>query len=358
MRTQNNKTKIIICRDCGKEVEVPKESKRILCDECVEKSHKNHFKNIVYQKILCHYPDCNNVIEIIPKKGSKAAPYRRLDKVCDECKEKNKNKKIEREIRCKKCGSLIRKEFVHDTYQVKPVIYEGLCVNCKPKIQRPANEKPKLPPKEKIIQKIKCPDCGKILGERGPGYFKYPIKNGQRCEECTQKRKEKVRKNLSERMKNSNPMKDEETAKKVGCTLQEKRLRGEIEYKKGSEHYLYKGNGIIRTVCKSRLYNTWIKPILERDNFKCTRCGNTKDLQVHHLRPFRDILRESMEELGISYDLRFDPIKNWDEDTLNKVVQKVLEKHKIEYGITLCKKCHEEIDYYYRPFKGKSKNED
>lgn len=356
-KKKEEESKEIECRDCGKKFRVPQDSHRILCDECKIKAQKNHFKTIIYQKVLCHYENCNNVIDVIPKKGSKSLPYVRGDKVCEECKAKNKEKRIEREVRCRKCGSLIRTDLLHDTYQLRPVIYEGLCLACQEEKERNRKSKgPQVPKRKKLIQKVVCPRCGDILYTKGPGYFEKEIREGCLCDKCRVERKEELRKSYSERMKSSNPMKKKEIREKVSKTIQEGLLQGKLKYKRGSQHHLYKGNGIVRTVCKSRLYPVWIKPILERDGFKCTRCGSNRELQVHHLKPFREILEEAMTELNIPYEQRLTPIKEWNEKELEKLLQKVIKKHKIDYGITLCKKCHEEIDYYYRPFKGKEKN--
>lgn len=56
-------------------------------------------------------------------------------------------------------------------------------------------------------------------------------------------------------------------------------------------------------------YRKWKKDVLFRDGYKCTRCGNDKNLEVHHV-----------------YPIRLFPEKAFDLDN----------------GVTLCKKCHYE----------------
>ena len=56
-------------------------------------------------------------------------------------------------------------------------------------------------------------------------------------------------------------------------------------------------------------YRKWRRDVLFRDGYKCTRCGNDKNLEVHHILP-----------------IRLFPEKAFDLDN----------------GVTLCKKCHYE----------------
>jgi hypothetical protein len=80
----------------------------------------------------------------------------------------------------------------------------------------------------------------------------------------------------------------------------------------GSFHWNWKG-GITSENIKQRnsaLYKKWRKSVLERDGYTCCKCGESTNLQVHHIVRFCD-----------DPELRFD----------------------IDNGLTLCKECHKKI---------------
>lgn len=295
-------TKIIICRDCCKEFDVSKFSKRILCDECKKKSQQNHFKYFVEQKILCRRLDCNNVVKVITKKGTKAKPKIRGGECCDECKKKSKFKIMEQEVHCKYCHRFLYKREIKMTHESKAISYKGVCKDCH-------DEK---------------------------------IKN--------------VSKINSERLTMNNPMHDKDTVEKMKTTMKSRIESGEIVYNSGSEHHLFKGLRIFGQECRSQLYQIWIKPILERDNFKCTKCGDTSNLQVHHIISLRDIIEEVFNSHNLNYKNSYFTCDEYGV-LFDKLLNEVLKKHSLDIGITLCKKCHANTDYYYRPYKGVVKNE-
>ena len=102
-----------------------------------------------------------------------------------------------------------------------------------------------------------------------------------------------------------------------------------------------------RTYCKEILYISWKRPILERDDFKCQKCGSRKNLEVHHLSPFRDILRDVSKKLN----LNLSKYNEWSVEELNLFREEIIKEHKLEDGITLCKLCHMEEDRFRRRFK-------
>ena len=57
-------------------------------------------------------------------------------------------------------------------------------------------------------------------------------------------------------------------------------------------------------------YRQWRKKVLERDGYKCQKCGSTEKLNVHHIKSFAEFPDE---------------------------------REKIENGITLCEKCHRKL---------------
>lgn len=42
-------------------------------------------------------------------------------------------------------------------------------------------------------------------------------------------------------------------------------------------------------------------------------------------------------------------------DNFDQIVNDVVKEHLLKGGITVCKSCHEKIDYRYRPYKNKMK---
>ena len=94
------------------------------------------------------------------------------------------------------------------------------------------------------------------------------------------------------------------------------------------------------------LYTHWTFPIMKRDEFKCTKCGSTKKIEVHHLTPNRKIFKESI----LKNNLVYDNFHLWDNDDFKKVIQTYLDLHILNIGITVCKKCHCKIDKYRRKF--------
>jgi len=93
---------------------------------------------------------------------------------------------------------------------------------------------------------------------------------------------------------------------------------------------------------KKVLWTNWTFPILQRDDFKCTICGSDSNLEVHHLKPYREIFIEAVENVNL--------IENewlsWSDDQIVKLTDEILRLHPFEIGITVCRKCHSDIDPY------------
>jgi hypothetical protein len=249
-----NRTKIIHCRGCNKEITIKHTSKKYLCDDCVEASQKNHFKNKFEQIILC--PQCDCIVDTVTKKGSKTKSHR-YGRMCDTCRDFYDSIRF-----IEICNR-----------RIKPVI-------------------------EDKIRLIKCTSCGKEEKEIVKNTYQAKDIRYIICKDCKNKKKQESYKKMSERMKKQNPMFNIEISKKAGETLKRKVKSGEILYKRGKEHHLYKGNTPFGHQVRSYLYKIWIYPILERDCFCCTKCGSNKNLQVHHLRPLRDICKAIFEKEG------------------------------------------------------------
>lgn len=117
--------------------------------------------------------------------------------------------------------------------------------------------------------------------------------------------------------------------------MRENRLNGKIPTRWGIESANWKGgtssiNNLVRA--NKRLYDEWIYPILQRDEFKCVECGNTKKLEVHHN-------KETMSEILSKY---VDKDFEYDFDEKREIMNKVIDYHISNQigGKTLCKECH------------------
>ena len=158
------------------------------------------------------------------------------------------------------------------------------------------------------------------------------------------------KKKISDMMKKNNPMKKKEVIEKVKETFKRKIASGELKYIKGSKHHLYKGNRRFNLEVRKWL-KPWIKAVLERDNYTCTKCKTVGGyLHVHHIRVLRDIIHKILTENDVKdiNELKIENVVKYEE-----VMQKIRDEHKMSDGITLCKKCHGIVDSQYRRFKNK-----
>lgn len=124
------------------------------------------------------------------------------------------------------------------------------------------------------------------------------------------------------------------------------KLRKPISNK--TESYSY-----FRSKFKTRIYSSWVFPILKRDDFKCVICKTTKNLEVHHLKRYIIIFEESIKEL----DLNPQEWKNWTEQNILDLENKLVENHYREIGITVCDLCHSILDKYRKNLLKKERKE-
>jgi hypothetical protein len=96
-------------------------------------------------------------------------------------------------------------------------------------------------------------------------------------------------------------------------------------------------NNLVRV--NKRLYTEWIYPILVRDGFKCTECGSTEKLEVHHDKEQMSHILHKFVNIEIDYD--FDQKR----DIMNEVIDYHVE-HNIS-GKSLCKECHKQLHPSY-----------
>lgn len=124
--------------------------------------------------------------------------------------------------------------------------------------------------------------------------------------------------------------------------MRQYRLDGTISTKYGKNSANWKGgtspiNSMIRA--NKRLYTEWIYPILKRDEFKCTQCGYTKELEVHHN-------EETMSDIVHKF---VDKNKEYDFDEKRNIMNDVIDYHinnKVS-GDVLCKECHKKLHPSY-----------
>lgn len=127
-------------------------------------------------------------------------------------------------------------------------------------------------------------------------------------------------------------------------TIKERVLSGEIKYKRGKEHPLYKGNRTLGRHIRLNL-SKWIKEQLDKSNYTCQLCGKTNtELHVHHNEPLRNIINSFLKK----YNTTNEDILN-DEILLNKFTDDIIKYHynNKNIGIVVCPDCHNIIDKYY-----------
>lgn len=97
----------------------------------------------------------------------------------------------------------------------------------------------------------------------------------------------------------------------------------------GSKHRDWKG-GVTswRKRARGRLNPAFVRPVMERDGFKCQWCGGTRALVVHHIRSFAHIARAAIDQAV--------------EKDEESIVKAIVLAHRLEDGVTLCKTCHDE----------------
>lgn len=70
---------------------------------------------------------------------------------------------------------------------------------------------------------------------------------------------------------------------------------------------------------------------------KCEQCGGIEDLQVHHIYPFANMVKDTLVELGLE---EYETIDNYTKLELKNIEEKVLGKHLFYTYKTLCIHCH------------------
>ena len=156
-----------------------------------------------------------------------------------------------------------------------------------------------------------------------------------------------IRKKFSKRMSTKNPMYDHNTAKMVGEIRKQKIRSGEFIPRRGEYHWNWKGKRRFNLFVRSRLYKPWIRPVMERDNFACTKCGRTRcNLHVHHTRRLEEIINLVLSRHGITDIVK---VQRSDSTLYSALADEVVTEHRLSDGTTLCKACHAQVDKRYHP---------
>ena len=281
-------------------------------------------------------------------------------KQCKNCKSEFYGKR--HTLLCKKCKLLLPNPLIH---HYKEIQREVICKKCKSILFL---ENIKKSPRTKNQREIICDVCDKkqikndcrLLQKIIESIRKKLIKKeNNKISKKRKKRKEvpwkeETKKKLIARMKTNNPMFRSDVRKKVSDTFLRKIKNGEIKYKKGHEHHLYKGNRDFSNECRKWLHG-WRKEILVRDNFTCVKCGVTGgELHIHHIKPLRIFVKDILSENKIDDVVK---LKKENINLYEGLIKKVVDKHKTDNGISVCKQCHADIDYRYRRIKKRTENE-
>lgn len=113
---------------------------------------------------------------------------------------------------------------------------------------------------------------------------------------------------------------------------------------RGEKHWNYiDGRTLLKEIIrKSSEYNEWRNQIFARDNYTCQECFRVGgDLEVHHKKPFTELLSEFLAEYN-----QFSPYE--EKEILARLAMKYNSFWDINNGITLCIECHSKIDKHRR----------
>lgn len=254
---------------------------------------------------------------------------------------------------CRKCGEVIEEVIVKR--DIEQVVSRKLCIKCKKLFTesiiarnkslkiREDNSKRMTDnnPMKDINVREKVSKTTKEQYQKGERISSFQIPEKMKWIRSLWKISDEGRSSISKNMIDNNPMKDVIVAQKMSKTFKERIKSGEIKYKHGKEHHLWKGNRWFNDVVRCQLYPIWTFKILERDKFTCQKCGNIKDLQVHHLTPLRSFIKL----VRVKYNIKF--FSDIDSDLWQPYVDEIIKLHKIDDGITVCGKCHSLIDKKY-----------
>lgn len=331
------------CVICGKDLTGTRRIKTCESEECIRAN-----KHLKYQQRLT---------EKVCKYCGKTFAGKDKELLCSECKGtlKATYRKTEQTVLCQQCGKIIRTQYKNITGMIVPTIYE-VCEDCKNEnsIKNRENSSKRMKEHNPMFDK----ETAKKVGDTERRQYLEKCKELGITPKPRQIRKEikETPEETAKRMHEHNPMYNEKTKRKARETLQNKIASGELIYKRGSEHHLWKGNRPLTKHIRINL-RKWVRKCFEDAHFTCQINGERKcELHVHHLEPLRDIIARFLEK----YETNSQDILK-DEELLNKFTDDIVKYHweHPEIGIVVCPKCHHQIDSHYRrlTYNGNKKNE-
>lgn len=276
--------------------------------------------------------------------------------VCGKCKETSYERKVQnikqikQNVYCRNCGAHIETLQKYKTIHIQETIYK-LCDDCLNK-KKEENYKQSSERMKKDNPMFNEEIKAKVSNTLRNNYIKKCNELGiEPCKPYIRPEIPETKEEMSKRMKENNPMFNKESVEKMKNTLQEHIADGTIKYKKGSEHWLWKGNrelnGYVRVALRK-----WVKHMFEKVKFTCQHCGKTHtELHVHHTKPLRDIISEFLDKNNYTIDY-INSIAG-SQEYIN-FIQKIVDYHFQEnenIGIVVCPKCHSELDPYYKQKK-------
>jgi predicted DNA-binding protein YlxM (UPF0122 family) len=128
---------------------------------------------------------------------------------------------------------------------------------------------------------------------------------------------------------------------KTGPRSEETKLKMKASRPRGKDHHNWKGGitPLRNDIHNLTEYSNWISEVYRRDNYTCQDCGarsgngKTVILEAHHIKEFKDILKEFLQIYK-----QFSPIE--DKETLVRLAISYQPFWDIINGKTLCYECH------------------
>lgn len=325
------------CRICGCDI-TDLSSQRLTClnDECIKQNKKN---NYAIKLKIKKCDECGKEFEATVKQH-----------LCETCRKEKKLlvklKKITQEIICQDCGKLIKT--IEKYYNGKNVekVY-GLCEECRCEHKKKFSEEASK--RMRSNNPMKIPEIAKASGDAlREKYLKKCAENGIIPHKRTVKKENpETIEETRLRMSINNPMKRREVVEKVKKTKNEKIKNGDIIYKKGVEHPLWRGNRTLNKNIRTNL-RKWVRSKFESCNFTCQECGkHGGELQVHHIVPLQKIINDFLNEKNLTKEYL-----NSIEGTTEYInfIDEIVKYHNEHYeiGIVVCPECHNKLDKFYR----------
>lgn len=101
---------------------------------------------------------------------------------------------------------------------------------------------------------------------------------------------------------------------------------------KGENHSNWNGGISSLTEFLRSKINNWKIDSFKKYNYKCYLTNSERNLVIHHVYPFSEIVKESLEELNL--DIK-KSIGEYSEEELNSIIEKVNKNH-YKYGLGVC----------------------